>query len=230
MLHLADPYQPDKMLTFDVHLPEARYDTPQKQAAWYAAAWTGCAPCPASRMPRSPARCPIATTAGCDDCADREPSRWCPANSRARCDLPVSAGYFAALHIPIVAGRGFSQAIRLDAAGGRGQPAVRRALLSRRKPARPAHPHGRPPTAMTPWLTIVGVAEETSYSTVGRRRPSRRVYGRGAGAAAGSDLCAHHRRRSAGPGAGSAQGTGRARPRAAAGCGGDLRRSSCMKC
>ncbi len=37
MLHMADAYEPARMLTFNVQLPEARYDTPQKRAAWFAA-------------------------------------------------------------------------------------------------------------------------------------------------------------------------------------------------
>jgi len=35
MLHQTDPYNPTHTLTFRVHLPAARYDTPEKQAAWY---------------------------------------------------------------------------------------------------------------------------------------------------------------------------------------------------
>jgi hypothetical protein len=36
MLHQTDPYNPTHTLTFNVHLPAARYDTPQKRAAaWY---------------------------------------------------------------------------------------------------------------------------------------------------------------------------------------------------
>jgi hypothetical protein len=37
MTHSADRYNPSQMLTFYLHLPLARYDTPEKQAAWYAA-------------------------------------------------------------------------------------------------------------------------------------------------------------------------------------------------
>ncbi len=36
LLHIADVYQPKQMLTFNVSLPVARYDTPQKHAGWYA--------------------------------------------------------------------------------------------------------------------------------------------------------------------------------------------------
>ena len=35
MLHLADRYQPAQTLTFNVHFPAARYDTPEKLAGWY---------------------------------------------------------------------------------------------------------------------------------------------------------------------------------------------------
>jgi putative ABC transport system permease protein len=35
LLHLADPFEPNKMLTWNVVLPLTHYDTPQKQAAWY---------------------------------------------------------------------------------------------------------------------------------------------------------------------------------------------------
>jgi putative ABC transport system permease protein len=36
LLHEADVYHPAQILTFTVKLPITRYDTPQKQAAWYA--------------------------------------------------------------------------------------------------------------------------------------------------------------------------------------------------
>src|SRR5271170_1503859 len=35
MLHLADQYRPAQTLTFNVHLPAVRYDTPEKLASWY---------------------------------------------------------------------------------------------------------------------------------------------------------------------------------------------------
>ena len=35
LLHLADIYSPKQALVFHVELPEARYDTPQKRAAWF---------------------------------------------------------------------------------------------------------------------------------------------------------------------------------------------------
>ena len=35
LLHLADEYHPANVLVFNVSLPEKRYDTRQKQAAWY---------------------------------------------------------------------------------------------------------------------------------------------------------------------------------------------------
>jgi ABC-type antimicrobial peptide transport system permease subunit len=87
--------------------------------------------------------------------------------------LPVSAGYFGAFHIPLLSGRLFSAGDDL-----RSQPVavVSRSFASRYFPGEnPLGKHIRMGTAgnnQTPWLTVVGVVEETTYALWLKERPA----------------------------------------------------------
>jgi len=82
-------------------------------------------------------------------------------------NLPVTSGYFSALRIPIVTGRGFSQS---DALGTTPVAVVSERFVQQYFPGENPLGHrihmGGPnsPNKNDPWLTIVGVAKETSYS------------------------------------------------------------------
>jgi len=54
MMHQTDPYNPTHTLTFRVHLPEKRYDSPLKLAAWYDQSLARLRALPASGMERLP--------------------------------------------------------------------------------------------------------------------------------------------------------------------------------
>lgn len=162
MLHIADVYQPDKMLTFNVSLPPARYDTPRKQAAWYADSLERLRALPGVTHAEVATALPYDDNAWLRDCAiENRPTM--PGKVQRALNLPVSAGYFAALRIPLVAGRGFTQSDTMDT--------LPVAVVSRRF-AEQFFPGENPlghrvrmgwTESHEPWLTIVGVAEEASY-------------------------------------------------------------------
>ena len=85
----------------------------------------------------------------------------------------MSAGYFNAFHIPVVSGRFFNASDDLHA-----QPVavVSRSFASRYFPGEdPIGKHirmGASGPDQTPWMTIVGVVEETTYSLWQRERPA----------------------------------------------------------
>jgi ABC-type antimicrobial peptide transport system permease subunit len=78
--------------------------------------------------------------------------------------MPVSAGYFNAFHIPILSGRGFSASDNLGA-----QPVAVvssefvRDYFPNENPIGKRVRMGANASDLTPWLTIVGVAEEADY-------------------------------------------------------------------
>jgi putative ABC transport system permease protein len=165
LLHLADVYQPDKVLTFNVNLPPARYDTPQKQAAWYEDSLQKLRALPGVTHAEVSTALPYSDNAWLQDCSI-ENRPVAPGKFQSALRLPVSDGYFAALRIFIVAGRGFTKS---DSLGSQPVAVVSQQFVARYFPGE--NPIGRrirmgdPNSSHEPWLTIVGVAQETSYST-----------------------------------------------------------------
>jgi predicted permease len=96
-----------------------------------------------------------------------------PGQSRTALRLPVSAGYFGAFHVGLVSGRLLGASDDL-----RSQPVavVSRSFAAHYFPGEePLGKHIRIGTAgagQTPWLTIVGVVEETTYSLWLKERPA----------------------------------------------------------
>jgi predicted permease len=172
MLHQTDPYNPTHTLTFRVHLPAARYDTPQKTAAWYDQSLDRLRALPGVERAEVTGALPHSDD-GWDDEAQIENRPLAPGQSRTALRLPVSAGYFGAFHIGLVSGRLFSSNDDL-----RSQPvaAISRSFASRYFPGEnPLGKHIRMGVAgagQTPWLTIVGVVEETTYSLWQKERPA----------------------------------------------------------
>jgi len=172
MMHVGDRYEPARMLTFNVHLPVSRYDTPQKQAAWYAQSLDRLRAIPGVKTAEATSALPVSDDAWVNDTQiENRPNgseKTLPAFR-----LTVSAGYFGAFQIPIISGRGFSQGDDL-----RSKPAavVSRAFVARYFPGQNPLGHRIRLAAgsadQTPWLTIVGVAEETNYSMWLKDRPA----------------------------------------------------------
>jgi predicted permease len=171
MLHLADPYQPSRTLTFNIHLPTARYDTPEKLAGWYDKSLDRLGALPGVEHAEVVSALPNSDWGWIDD-YQVENRPLMPGKSQTGLRLPVSAGYFGAFHIPIVSGRTFSKSDDLHT-----QPVavVSRTFVARYFPAENPLGHrirmGGSGVDQTPWLTIVGVAEEVNYSLFLKDRP-----------------------------------------------------------
>jgi putative ABC transport system permease protein len=165
LLHLADGYSPNKVLTFNVNLPQARYDTPRKQAAWYQDSLQKLRALPGVSHAELSTALPYSDNGWLQDCAI-ENRPVVPGKFQSALRLPVSDGYFAAFRISIVAGRAFSTS---DSLGSQPVAIVSQQFVARYFPGE--NPIGRrirmgdSKTSQEPWLTIVGVAQETSYST-----------------------------------------------------------------
>ena len=162
-LHAADYYQPGKMLTFSVNLPAKRYDTAQKLEQWYADSLARLRSIPGVTHAEITPALPYEDNGWLRD-VDIENRPTVPGKFQSSLNLPVTAGYFDTLRIPIVNGRGFSQSDSLET--------TLVAVVSEGFATQ--YFHGENPLghrirmggheSHDPWLTIVGVAKETSYS------------------------------------------------------------------
>jgi putative ABC transport system permease protein len=163
MLHKTDQYNPEHVLTFSVSPPAARYDTPQKMAAWYNQSLDRLRALPGVGHAEVTGALPASDDGWVDD-AQIENRPLAPGQSRTALRLPVSAGYFGEFHIPLISGRLLSAGDDL-----RSQPVavVSRSFAEHYFPGENAlGKHIRMGSAgagQTPWMTIVGVVEETTY-------------------------------------------------------------------
>jgi putative ABC transport system permease protein len=164
MLHMADAYNPGKVLRFSVTLPVARYDTAEKKSAFYAASLDKLRALPGVTHAELAAALPYSDMGWLRACAI-ENRPMVPGKDQSALQLPVSQGYFSAFHIPIVAGRGFSTS---DGLGSLPVALVSRKFVNQYFPGENPIGHRIRMGAGTgdhePWVTIVGVAEETKYS------------------------------------------------------------------
>jgi putative ABC transport system permease protein len=162
MLHLADVYEPAKVLTFNVRLPEARYDTPQKRGAWYEQSLENLRRLPGVGHAETATALPYGDRAWTDDCTiENRPAA--PGKFQGALHMNVSTGFFSSFHIGIVDGRGFTGSDTLTS--------VPVAVVSRKFVAQyfpGTNPIGHRVRmgkgASEPWMTIVGIAEDTHYS------------------------------------------------------------------
>jgi putative ABC transport system permease protein len=171
MLHLVDRYNPDQKLIFDVHLPAARYDTPQKMAAWYNQSVEKLRALPGVQHAEAASALPYSDRNWMDDfLIENRP--LAPGKSQPAMRLTVTDGYFSQFHIGVVSGRMFTASDDL-----RSQPVavVSKSLADRYFPGENVigkRIRMKTGTAeQTPWLTIVGVAEETNYTLWDRSKP-----------------------------------------------------------
>jgi putative ABC transport system permease protein len=162
MLHKADVYQPAKMLTFNVRLPEARYDTPQKQAAWYDQSLAKLRQLPGVTHAETSGALPYSEMAWSDDCTI-ENRPVAPGKFQGALHMNVSSGYFSAFRIAMVDGRSFTPS---DTRMSVPVAVVSRKFAAQYFPNENAIGHrirmGK--NNDEPWLTIVGIAEDVHYS------------------------------------------------------------------
>ena len=172
MLHSADRYDPAHMLTFTVHPPAARYDTPEKMAAWQNASLENLRALPGVKQAELTITLPFSDYGWLDDC-QIENRPLVPGNFHSALRLPVSAGFFSEFHISLINGRFFSSSDDL-----RSQPVavVSRRFVARYFPGENPLGHrirmGAGRNDQTQWMTIVGIAEETDYSLYDRSHPA----------------------------------------------------------
>jgi predicted permease len=172
MLHSADRYDPAHMLTFTVHPPAARYDTPEKMTAWQNASLENLRALPGVKQAELTITLPFSDYGWLDDC-QIENRPLVPGNFQSALRLPVSAGFFSEFHISLINGRFFSSSDDL-----RSQPVavVSRRFVARYFPGENPLGHrirmGAGRNDQTQWMTIVGIAEETDYSLYDRSHPA----------------------------------------------------------
>jgi putative ABC transport system permease protein len=161
MLHVADSFNPNKALVFAVSLPNDRYDTPEKRAEWYAASLEKLRALPGVTHAEITAALPHSDMGWMRDCAiENRPA--VPGKFQSAMQIGVSAGYFSAFQIPIVAGRGFNKD---DTLGAVNVAVVSQRFVDQYFPGENPIGHKiRMGAGTEPWLTIVGVAAETNYS------------------------------------------------------------------
>jgi putative ABC transport system permease protein len=162
MTHLADTYEPARMLTFNVTLPEARYDTAQKRAAWFNASLEKLRQLPGVTHAEVGSAMPYSDAAWMDN-VTMENRPVVPGKFQSALHLSVSEGYFSSMRIGIAAGRGFNSG---DALTTIPVAVVSRKFVAQYFPGENAIGHRiRLGTKENePWLTIVGIAEDTQYS------------------------------------------------------------------
>jgi putative ABC transport system permease protein len=164
MLHFADAYSPKQALTFDVALPEVRYDTPRKVAAWYGNSLGRLRALPGVQHAEVANALPYSDRGWLDD-LEIESRPVVPGKLQNSLHLLVSDGYFAALRVPLVAGRGFTGS---DTLATQPVAVVSRKFVARYFPGENPIGHrirlGLSRGSLDPWMTIVGIAEDTNYS------------------------------------------------------------------
>jgi putative ABC transport system permease protein len=163
LLHLADEYHPANVLVFNVSLPEKRYDTKEKQANWYNQSLERLRALPGVTHAEETGALPYSDNGWLQDFAIQDRPVM-PGKFQSALRMPVSTGYFGALHIPIVEGRGFTQSDSIDSLP---VAIVSERFVSQYFPGQ--NPLGHrirfgDANSHDPWLTIVGIAKETNYS------------------------------------------------------------------
>jgi predicted permease len=155
-----------------VHLPAARYDTAEKQAAWFNESLDKLRALPGVETAEVTSAMPYSDDAWLDN-THIENRPLAPGQAQTALRLSVSSNYFTAFRIPIISGQLFR-----GSEDGHTRPSavVSRAFATRYFPGEDAVGKrirmGDPGPGQTPWLTIVGVVGETTYSLMDRARPA----------------------------------------------------------
>ncbi len=164
-LHVADAYAPDKILTFQVALPDTRYDT-QKQAAWYRDSLAKIRSLPGVTHAEITNAMPYSDY-GWNRELQIENHPATPGKDQNALNVIVSSGYFSAFHIAILDGRNFTPG---DALGSTPVAIVSRRFVTQYFPGQNPLGHrihmGSPNVhdRQSPWATIIGVADEAKYT------------------------------------------------------------------
>lgn len=163
MLHLPNVFEPGRVLVFSTTLPDARYDTQKKKAAFYADSLQRLRSMPGVTEVEVTTSLPYSDIGWVHE-LEIENRPVVPGNAPTALRLSVSSGYFSALHIPLLAGRAFNGS---DGITTQPVAVVSRRFVAQHFPTQnPIGQHIRfnEKDTTVPWLTIVGVVDESSYS------------------------------------------------------------------
>ena len=168
----ADRYDPSHLLTFGVHLPTERYDSPEKLIAWQTASMEKLSALPGVTAAEIATAVPSSDRGWVDDCQiENRPTP--PGKFQGALRLPVSNGYFSEFHLALLTGR--SQGRFFNASDDlRSTPVavISQGFAEHYFPGENPLGHrirfGAGRKDQTPWLSIVGIVEETDYSILGR--------------------------------------------------------------
>ena len=175
--HLPDMYQPNKVLTFNLALPDKQYDTPQKQAAWYADSLAKLRALPGVTHAVITNALPYSDY-GWNREFQIESRPATLGRDQNALNVVVSPDYFSAFHIALLDGRSFTPGDSLQSTP---VAIVSRRFVAQYFPGQNPIGHrihmGRIDSKdpHSPWLTIVGVADEAQY-TLWDQNPHAVVY------------------------------------------------------
>jgi putative ABC transport system permease protein len=162
-LHFGDRFQPNRILLFEVHLPAARYDTPEKLAAFYDASLTKLRALPGVQHADIASSLPWGS-GGWQDDFQIEHRPVVPGKFQSAVRMKVTSEYFDALHIPVQVGRSFNSS---DGLATLPVAVVSRAFVQRYFPGENPIGHrirlGVARGGAEPWTTIVGVSGDSDY-------------------------------------------------------------------
>jgi len=168
MLHVADAYQPRQSLTFNITLPAARYATDEKSVAWYQDSLERLRSLPGVTHAEVTTALPDGQD-GWSEEVSLENRPTVPGKFQSAMHLAVSAGYFQALHITILAGRLFNGNDTLSS-----QPVamVSGKFAERYFPGDNPIGHrirmGAASEGKDTWVRVVGVCSDVNYDWVDR--------------------------------------------------------------
>jgi putative ABC transport system permease protein len=163
-LHIADIYHPEKILTFNVHLPVERYHTGEKQIRWFEASLSRIRALPGVKSANVTTGLPYGNEGTWVDDFQIENRPVAPGQFQGAARLTVSSGFLNAMGVPIVAGRAFT-----DSDGSTATPVaiVSRKFADQYFPGTTPLGHrirmGAGGQSHDPWITIVGVAADVHY-------------------------------------------------------------------
>jgi len=165
-LQFADIYHPSRMLVFSVTLPESEYPDATKQIAWYRQSLDSIRTLPGVRSAEVTTMLPYGSGGWTDDFRiegrPTEPGKF---NSAMR--LYISGGFFRALNVPMLSGRGFNSG---DGATTEPVAIVNRKFVQMYFPNEDPLGHRIQMSATRdshdPWVRIVGVSDNAAYQWV----------------------------------------------------------------
>lgn len=109
LIHRSNVFAAKQALTFNVNLPEKHYGTAARQEAWYEGSLNRIRALPGVKAAVVTTTLPEGNDGAWQDDVRIDNQPPVPGKNQYGSRLTVSAGFFSALHVPVVAGRAFSE-------------------------------------------------------------------------------------------------------------------------